>query len=215
MLSELWLLLMFEESIMKNIVIDVDFPHLWLNSFSHPLLQTLSGIISLLPYPVDAGVFDKLGKLERALMYASLVLKIPSLMRPMLRHKHRIPNLLKLYQKQRVGRCNIPILNQVRPVCLHLKIKYGHPRLHLNFLFGNPFLLLLNFLNNLLILILFVKLMFNLFFNLLLLLAQLYINPLILLKLFKNLLKFLVQFSPSVLIILILYLNSLIYLFYL
>ena len=77
MLSELWLLLMFEESIMKNIVIDVDFPHLWLNSFSHPLLQTLSGIISLLPYPVDAGVFDKLGKLERALMYASLVLKIP------------------------------------------------------------------------------------------------------------------------------------------
>ena len=71
-----WLLLILEESIMQDLVIDIDFTHLRLHSFSHLLLKCL-GFVSLrrfLSQLADACLLDEIGKLKWNLVDASLVL---------------------------------------------------------------------------------------------------------------------------------------------
>ena len=60
MLGKLRFLLMLKKRIMENIVIDINFAHFRLNSFSHPLFQTFPSIVSFLPNSVNASVFYKL-----------------------------------------------------------------------------------------------------------------------------------------------------------
>ena len=86
----LGLFLIFEESIVKHLVIDVDLAHLRLHTLPHFLLQSLCviGCACLLSQLANARLLDKVWQFKWYLMYAPLILEIPPLLGPMPRHRH-------------------------------------------------------------------------------------------------------------------------------
>ena len=111
MCCQFWLLLILKECIMQNIIINVNFAHFWLNSFSHSLLQALALIICLCSYLIDACILNKIRKFKWSFMNTSLVLKITTLLGPMLWNWYGISCLLKIYQKLRILCCYVPIFD--------------------------------------------------------------------------------------------------------
>lgn len=88
MVGELGLLLVFEEGVMKDLVVNVDLSHLRLHPLPHLLLQTLVLVSSLLSHLGDPCLLNEVWQLEGCLMDAPLVLKVPPLLAPMPRHRH-------------------------------------------------------------------------------------------------------------------------------
>jgi hypothetical protein len=124
----LWLFSVLEESVVKHLVIDVDFTHFWLHTLSHLLFKRLLSIsIScLLPQATDSSLLNKLWQLEGDLMDTPLVLEIASLLSPVTRHWHRVPHLLAGKKEKRLFGGDIPRLNEVWPLHLHLEVKNLH-----------------------------------------------------------------------------------------
>ena len=83
MIGQLWLLLVLKESIMKNLIVDINFPHFRLHPLSHFLFQSFVLIVSLFTYFGDSSSLDEFRKFERCLMDSSFVLKVSSLLAPM------------------------------------------------------------------------------------------------------------------------------------
>ena len=86
----LWFGLVFEESIMQYLIVNIDFAHLGLHALSHFLLQSLClvSLCSLLPQFRDASLLDELWQLEGNLVDASLVLQIAPLLCPVAWNRH-------------------------------------------------------------------------------------------------------------------------------
>lgn len=122
------LLLVLKERIVEYLVIDVDFSHLWLHALAHLLLERL-GLISLgglLPQLADPGLLNEVRQLEGNLVDAALVLQITTLLRPVPRHRDRVPDLFALEEEEWVLRGHVPRFYQVWPPHLHLEVENFH-----------------------------------------------------------------------------------------
>jgi len=74
MLRQLWLLLVLEESVMKNVVVNVDLAHFRLYSLSHFLFQTFGWILSFFAHFIYARTLDEIREFERSFVDSSLIL---------------------------------------------------------------------------------------------------------------------------------------------
>ena len=89
-LGHLWLALIFEESIVQYLIVNVDFAHLWLHTLAHFLLQSLRFISfsRLLPQLRNASLLDEVRQLEWNFVDASLVLQVAAFLSPVARDRH-------------------------------------------------------------------------------------------------------------------------------
>ena len=139
MRSLLGFLLVLEESIVQDLVVNLDLAHLRLHAFSHLLLQCL-GIVCLarlLPKLADARLLNEVWQLEGYLVDATLVLQIAALLRPVSWDRHRVPDLLAFEQEEWVFGRDVPGFNQVWPPHLHLKVEDFHLSELLTLLLGH------------------------------------------------------------------------------
>ena len=83
---------------MQHLVIDINLAHFRLHALSHFLFESLLSVFSgrFLPELANASLLNKIWKLERNLVDASLVLQITAFLGPMAWHWNRIPYLLAL-----------------------------------------------------------------------------------------------------------------------
>ena len=98
MRSRLRFLLILEEGIVQDLIVNINLAHLRLHSLPHLLLQRLGfvGLCRLLTQLADASLLNEVWKLEGDLVDASLVLQVATLLGPMPRYRHRVPDLLAL-----------------------------------------------------------------------------------------------------------------------
>lgn len=128
MRSLLGLLLVLEEGVVQDLVVNLNLAHLRLHALPHLLLERL-GIVclaSLLTKSTDSCLLDEVRQLEGYLVYATLVLQVAALLRPVPRNWHRIPYLLALEEEEWVLRRDVPRFHQVWPLHLHLEVKDFH-----------------------------------------------------------------------------------------
>jgi hypothetical protein len=126
MRSKLRFLLILKESIMQNLIININFTHFGLHSFPHLLFECFILIICLISNFCNTSLFNEIRKFKWCFVNTSFILKISSLLAPVSRNRHGITNHFHVHQKLRVFCSDIPCFNHIRSSDLHLQIKHFH-----------------------------------------------------------------------------------------
>ena len=137
MLRHLWLILVLEESVMQDLIVDIDFSHLRLHTLSHFLFQSLGFVSfrSLLPKLRDSSLLNEFRQLKWNFVDASFILEVAALLSPVSWYGHRITHLFALEEIEWVPRRHIPGLHKVGTTHLHLQVEDLHLSLQFTLLF--------------------------------------------------------------------------------
>jgi len=97
MYCHLWLCLPFEESVMKFLIVYVNFSHLWSDTFSHLCFECflIFFLLQCLTHLHNASCLDKVRQVEWRLLDTTLSLQILAFETPMPRHANGISSTLR------------------------------------------------------------------------------------------------------------------------
>jgi hypothetical protein len=97
MACKLWLFLVLEKGVMKNLIVNINLSHFRLHAFSHLLFQSLVFVAGLLTDFCNSCLFNEVRQLKWCLVHSSLVLEVSSLLTPVTRDRNRVSHHLHVH----------------------------------------------------------------------------------------------------------------------